>query len=161
MEIALRRQFAFLFDTDMEAEQKEYEGTIPQALMLINGRLLNEGCRAMPGTAVDAVLQLPAPQQRIEALYLRTLGRKPSAAEMKHWLAFVSAPPQQIEQRAQAPQPSAPLAFDARFRQGKNPAGGNAEVALLERQSGAAANVQPWEDLFWALLNCSEFQFNH
>jgi len=161
MEIALRRQFAFLFDTDMEAEQKEYEGTIPQALMLINGRLLNEGCRAMPGTALDAVLQLPTPQQRIEALYLRTLGRKPSAADMKHWLAFVSAPPQQMGQRAQAPQPSAPLAFDARFRQSRNPAGGNAEVALFERQSGAGANVQPWEDLFWALLNCSEFQFNH
>src|SRR5258708_119467 len=34
----LNRQFTFLFDTDEENEQKAFEGTIPQALMLLNGK---------------------------------------------------------------------------------------------------------------------------
>ncbi|MGC8667244.1 MAG: DUF1549 and DUF1553 domain-containing protein [Chthonomonadales bacterium] len=146
MEFALRRQFAFLFDTDMEAEQKEFEGTIPQALMLINGRLVNEGSRVIPGTALSAVLQLPAPKQRIEALYLRTLGRPPTSVETQQWLEFVSAPLPHAGHRSAAPR----LIGDRGNRRSENlPAG------------GSDAEAHRWEDLFWALLNCSEFQFNH
>ena len=41
----LRKQFNFLFDVDEEAHKESYEGTIPQALMLMNGRSVNQTTR--------------------------------------------------------------------------------------------------------------------
>lgn len=161
LEFALRRQFAFLFDTDMEAEQKEFEGTIPQALMLINGRLTNEGSRANPGAALGAVLQLPSPTQRIEALYIRTLGRPPVPDEMKYWLNFVSgSASRQERQAAKLPPSAAPHSPASGIGSGTNRAAAERPV-VFHTVEADNVQVQKWEDLLWALLNCSEFQFNH
>jgi hypothetical protein len=166
--MGLLRQFVFLFDTDENMEQKSFEGTIPQALMLLNGQLLNRGVSAIPGMALTNVLQANASDaQKVEMLYLRTLSRRPSAEETKHWLAFLNEPREVIA----TPPPNEPP-FAGRFRPGGQlpPPGqgfprrpmGDPLRALGARFAGQQTpKMQAFEDLFWALLNSSEFIFNH
>lgn len=110
----LRNLVTFLFDVDEEAEPGEFEGTVPQALLLMNGPLINAGASALPGTALTEILaDKGSDESKIEQLYLRTLSRRPTGAETVRWASYVSA--------------------------------------------GRPA----YEDLFWALLNSSEFQMRH
>jgi hypothetical protein len=105
----LRNAVTFLFDVDEEEEQTDYDGTVPQALMLMNGALANSGA------TLGEVFAMPlSDEKKIEALYLRTLSRRPSAGELQRF---------------------APMVRD-RKKQG-------------------------YEDVFWALLNSSEFGFRH
>ena len=172
MKANVQRQFSFLFDVDEEFEQKEFEGTIPQALLLLNGALTNRGVGPIPGTALNDVLAMPGGDEaRIESLYLRTVSRKPTPAETARWTAFLNAPreavieqpsagPQQLSRREQRQA--------ARPKQGKKPgAGGGADpfnrlgAGPRARSAGSSPREQAYEDLFWALLNSSEFMFNH
>ncbi len=172
MKAAVQRQFTFLFDVDEEFEQKEFEGTIPQALLLLNGGITNRGVIPIPGAALSDVLAMPGGDEaRIESLYLRTVSRNPTAIEMSRWIAFLNAPREIVHpgppsvpdtftrrelRQASRPQPGkkagAPGGFDALSRIGSGPLARN--VTVLPRQ-------QAYEDLFWALLNSSEFMFNH
>jgi hypothetical protein len=109
----LKQLFNFLFAVDEDSTTDVFSGTLPQALFALNGELVNSAIGAKKPT-LSNVLALPlSDEQRIAALYLRTLSRPPSASELKHWIPFV--------------------------------------------QKGSGA----WEDLFWALLNSSEFTFHH
>jgi hypothetical protein len=114
----LRKQFDFLFDVDEESHGATFEGTIPQALMLMNGQAVNRTTRVGRQGALLKVLAMPtSDERRVEALYLRTVSRRPTADESKAALE-----------------------------------------AIPERGAGRQA---AFEDLFWALLNSSEFVFNH
>lgn len=67
-----------------------YEGTIPQALMLMNGRAVNQTLRVGRAGALLKVLGTPETDElRIETLYLRTISRRPTAQELKTALALV------------------------------------------------------------------------
>jgi hypothetical protein len=131
--LQLRNLVAFLFDTDEEAEPNEFEGTVPQALLLINGPLINAGASALPTTALADILAMPVGDEaKIEQLYLRTLSRRPSAAETARWVAYLHAPRE---------------VFDV-----KKPG---------LRQYAGTPVTQAYEDLFWALLNSSEYEMRH
>lgn len=146
----IQKQFTFLFDVDEEAEQKEYEGTIPQALMLLNGNLLNSSVSPLPGTALAEVLASPSTDaQKIESLYLRTLSRLPTVKETQRWIQFVNAP--------------RPLAQTTTTQENSRRRGGGDPFARLNgRLEGVTSpKQQAYEDLFWVLLNSSEFIFNH
>lgn len=153
-----RRQFATLFEVDEEEAGDDFDGTIPQALMLLNGRLTNLGSSAVPGSALASVLAASSDDEaRIRALYLRTLSRPPSPDEVARWKAFLSEPREVVR----SPGPPEP----AGKAKGK---GNKAQVdpfVKLDRRKGGAgagdAHRQAFEDLFWALLNSSEFFFNH
>jgi len=162
LRFALERQFTFLFDVDEEQEQKEFEGTIPQALLLLNGSLVNRAATPIPGTALAQALALPGSDaEKIESLYLRVLSRKPTPAEVKRWTAFVNAPRDVImSEPAGAAGPwerLRPLAGQgARRRPPGDP------LALMARRLApvpATPKSQAYEDLLWALLNSSEFAF--
>lgn len=88
------KQFSFLFDVDEEVDDKGYEGTIPQALFLLNGRATNDGARAVPGSAVATVLAMSGDESqdpaRIRSLYLRILSREPSKDETTTWITFLT-----------------------------------------------------------------------
>jgi len=114
----IRKQFTFLFDIDEESHPASYEGTIPQALMLMNGRQVNQTMRVGRQGALLKILGTPEDDEhRVDALYLRTVSRHPTPDEQKAALALV---------QVRGPQ-----------------------------------RHQAFEDLFWALLNSSEFVFNH
>jgi hypothetical protein len=162
VKFAIQRQFSFLFEVDEEFEQKEFEGTIPQALLFLNSSLVNSGSSAIPGTALAEVMAMEGDDARkIESLYLRALSRKPTPAELKRWVAFVNAP------REAAITETAPAQMGReRLRRLPNPP---RRVGGIDPLEGAGRLMtgeqtpkqQAYEDLFWALLNSSEFHFIH
>jgi hypothetical protein len=170
LKLLMKRQFTFLFDTDEEAEEKEFEGTIPQALMLLNSSITNRTVSPIPGTALAEVMALSGGDaQKIEALYLRTLSRKPTPTELKKWTAFVNAPRDviitdnpvvnegPIGRRGRPMPPISPGQGPNRRNQAQDPL-----ARLGGRLAGSTdPKVQAYEDVFWALLNSSEFMFNH
>jgi hypothetical protein len=100
-------------------------GTIPQRLLLMNGELVKE--RTQPNPLLSATSRIAGlasdPATQIEAAYLTTLSRRPSAEELAH--------------------------FVARFE----------DVAPDARNREARALVL--EDLYWTLVNSTEFSWNH
>jgi hypothetical protein len=163
--LQLERQFQFLFDVDEEFEQKDFEGTIPQALMLLNGGLVNSSVRPIPGTALAEVQGMQASdEEKITSLYLRTLSRNPTTTELKRWVAFVNAPRNTVNGGRMAP---AGGKAGGGGNGGKKAGAPNTGFNPLQRASNQLQRAestpkdQAYEDLFWALLNSSEFLFNH
>ncbi|MER3414632.1 MAG: hypothetical protein C4297_00250 [Gemmataceae bacterium] len=74
------RTFTVNFGDD-EGNEVTYNGTIIQALMLMNGRELNDAIKARPGSTVQRALTLP-PSRRVHYLFLAALSRPPEAAEL-------------------------------------------------------------------------------
>lgn len=134
------RQYVFLFDVDEEDDTPDYAGNVSQALALLNGALVAQGSRALPASALaEAASGDGTDAQKIERIVLRVLGRKPTPAELERWTAYVAAPP--------APSATA-----------KKPLGGPFD-RLANKKSDP--KLAAYEDLFWAMLNSSEFVFNH
>ena len=97
--------FDFLFSIDEEAAPPaDFAGSIQQALLFLNGRLVNRAAAAVPGMTLAGILDFPADDAlKIEALYLRTLSRKPTPAETARWVAYVDAPREVVaENKGQA-----------------------------------------------------------
>ena len=69
----------------------DYKGGIPQALMLMNGKLTADATSLDASRTLRAVVEAPflAPQAKIETLYLATLSRKPTEKEMDFLLKHV------------------------------------------------------------------------
>jgi hypothetical protein len=123
LKLQLQRDVTFLFDVDeSDSDDDTFTGTVPQALMLMNGQLVNRGVRPIPGSTLAEAESLPVDAARIRLLYLRALSRLPRPDELEAWTR---------------------LPVDS--------------AAMPARQ----ARRQAYQDLFWALLNSSEFQFNH
>ncbi|MDB4996990.1 MAG: hypothetical protein JWM74_4422, partial [Myxococcaceae bacterium] len=85
----IRKQLAFLFDVDEETDHHdEFDGTITQALLLMNGKIMGRAIERNGGTLTD-VLALSGDEARVRALYLRTLSREPSPEELAQATTFV------------------------------------------------------------------------
>jgi hypothetical protein len=150
----VKQRYGFLFDVDEEADAGDYEGTIAQALALLDGGVTATGASVLPGGALADILAMPGDDAaKLEALYVRTLSRLPDRDEVQRWTAYIAE-----SQTTPAPPPSP--------RGGKK--GGKAEqpdpLRGLERRAGsekADARARAYEDVLWALLNSSEFVLNH
>ena len=168
----LQRALTFVFNTDEEeSEQKEFEGTIPQALLLLNGSLTNNGVVPIPGTALSEVMAMPEDADRIDSLYMRALSRKPTADETRKWTEFVNAK-RDVAITGPPPAQRPPLRLAPIRQPGQKPAGGpqgqspagpgaGARMAVRVGMGRQSPKLQAYEDMFWALLNSSEFSFNH
>ena len=144
----LVRQYAFLFDVDETDDVPDYSGTVTQALSLLNGQLVGQGTRSIPGSALDDVLAKPGDDAaKVDALVLRVLSRKPTDAERSKWVEYV-----QIAMKT--PRPTIPP-----------PRRGGPGAGPLGRLGNKGPPTDPrraaYEDVMWALLNSSEFVFNH
>jgi hypothetical protein len=172
--VRLQRLLTFTFNTDEpESEQKDFEGTIPQALLMLNNGLTNSTVTPIPGSALADVLAMPGSEaDRITSLYLRTLSRRPSAAEIDRWTAFLTAPREVVLAKPGDLPPAAPRPNPAMagkpgqqgMGMGMGRAGNDplARMAVMRnRVSPPTPRQQAYEDMFWALLNSSEFVFNH
>ncbi|MFI5302561.1 MAG: DUF1553 domain-containing protein, partial [Polyangiales bacterium] len=145
--VQLARVWVFLFDVDEELDRDAFEGTISQALTLLNGSLTGSASSAIPGGALaDVMARAGTDADKIELLYLRTLSRRPTSDESALWQKYVSD-----ATAAPAPGPrSKPKGPDPLRR--------------LEVKGAAKprdVRTQAFEDVLWALLNSSEFVFNH
>jgi hypothetical protein len=77
-------QFTLAFGTDEGDETTTFNGTIPQALMMFNGEMIQRATSAEPGSFLHKIatgkLKNPA---RVDHLYMAALARKPTGNEMK------------------------------------------------------------------------------
>ncbi|MFO0612448.1 MAG: DUF1549 domain-containing protein [Polyangiaceae bacterium] len=152
VKLAVRRKVRFVFDDDTESNGADFDGTVQQALFLMNGGLVAIGSSVVPDDALDHLFDAKASDEDIvRELYLRTLSRAPRADELASWKTFLS------EERAfdERPPPDAPPVVKKATKQPTReplPAKRLASRAKTPRQ-------QAVEDMFWALLNSSEFFF--
>lgn len=77
------RQFVVSFGTEENDEANTFEGTVTQALTLMNGPMIQKALETTSGTYLGEVLRTPASEvEKIERLCLAALSRKPSAREL-------------------------------------------------------------------------------
>lgn len=78
------RQFVIAFGTDEGDESTTFNGSIPQALMMMNGDLVKDAISAQKGSFLNTILaETPKDTDRIRRLYLAALGRAPNPKEAK------------------------------------------------------------------------------
>ena len=162
------RKFVFIFDNDEMEEDESFQGTIPQALMLLNGQLVNLGIRARPKGTLGTILQNShSDSERVDWLYLATLSRYPTPEERKECLDYI----QKYGAHKRADENSNPRLYvnaqkNLEIAQANRP---NRERLQQFQQRFANRpgqfeifrNNQAYEDIFWALLNSPEFILNH
>ena len=111
---------------DDEGNEVNFNGTVVQALMMMNGKDINDAiARKEKGAVAQAIFGKSTEKAAIHELYLTALNRPPSDKEYRTIIS--------------------------QFR-------------LLDPRLGRTDYVNPnrrYEDLFWALLNSSEFNTNH
>jgi hypothetical protein len=77
------QQFIIAFGTDENDEATTFNGTIPQALLMMNGQLIEKATSADSGSFLHRVLESDtAPSRKITRLYLATLSRHPHGREL-------------------------------------------------------------------------------
>ncbi len=100
---AWMRQFLFAFANDEAEEGSSFQGTIPQALMMMNGELMQEALSGKPGSFLCEVIQQAgrtgrAPENlMIESLYLGALSRRPTAKELSQSRHYLEAFPDSLQ----------------------------------------------------------------
>jgi hypothetical protein len=84
------REYQFVFSDDEMASADAFSGSVPQALLLLNGGLSNQGVVARSGSSLDRILAANEDTNaRLEGLWLTVYGRSPSADERTLGLAAV------------------------------------------------------------------------
>jgi hypothetical protein len=81
---AALREYEFVFADDEMADADGFSASVPQALLLLNGGLTNEGVVARSGGSLDQILTASSDtDERLEDLWLTVYGRKPGADELE------------------------------------------------------------------------------
>ncbi|MCH2373633.1 MAG: DUF1549 and DUF1553 domain-containing protein [Planctomycetes bacterium] len=87
---ALRAQFATVFGHDPSTPAEEIDGSVQQALWMMNSPLVALGTSAHGDTLLSRLLErLPNDEDVLGELYLRVLSRRPSETEMATCLRYV------------------------------------------------------------------------
>jgi hypothetical protein len=77
------RQFVVAFNTDENDESTTFNGTIPQALMMMNGDLIQDAVSIKKGSFLRRVLEEKGPDsKKIRRLYFSALSRAPTRKEI-------------------------------------------------------------------------------
>lgn len=81
---AALKEYTFVFSDDEMANADAFSGAVPEALLLLNGALTNQGVVARPGSSLDRILgDHDDVDARLIALWLTVYGRVPSDAELE------------------------------------------------------------------------------
>jgi hypothetical protein len=124
-------QFVMAFGTDDGGEATTFNGTIPQALMMFNGELIQNATDAKNGSFLWSLVNSNLkPQQQIEYLFLAGLARRPTKDE-------IAIANQLLIARATS---------------------GRGKKQPID---AAAATIAALQDIWWAVLNSNEFIINH
>ena len=85
------QKFLFLLDNGEMEEIEAFNGTVPQALMMINGNMVNDSASyGERGSFVNYVLEKwRAPADRLEYIYLNVLSRLPTAKEKTYFQRYM------------------------------------------------------------------------
>lgn len=86
----LEGQFVKEFHFDPSTKPEEVEGSIPQALLLMNNPIINQKIEAKTGNILSYILRAyPDNRKALHIVYLRTLARHPSDSELLRCLSHV------------------------------------------------------------------------
>lgn len=83
------RQFLFTFGNDEGEEVTSFQGTIPQALMMMNGELMQDALSGKPGSFLAECVEAAGKQSRapaaymVDQIYLAALSRHPTPREVQ------------------------------------------------------------------------------
>lgn len=125
------RQFVVAYNTDENDEAMTFEGSIGNALSLMNGPLIEKALDLSPGSFLgEVVRQRSSEADKIRSLCLATLSRLPDPAELTTMRKLLR---------------------DAATSTGDN----------SSSPGNGANPVAAYQDLFWALLNSNEFASIH
>lgn len=178
-------RFIIALATDEKQESAAFENTVPQALMMINGQFLNQAISGQRGGALsDIARNGMSEKEKVRQLFLRTVAREPDQWEYDNftkylrgqWNGVTLAIGKEVfkttvlNPAAARARPGglAGVGFDILMSKNRshNPYGvfgvfgSAASAAEKKRKENVQANVQRFEDLFWALVNSSEFIYN-
>jgi hypothetical protein len=88
--VGLESQFKQEFEFDPSLKADEVEGSIAQALMLMNNPTINQRLKAEGTNLLGRILKsYPTDDQALRILYLRTLARKPTDAEAQRCREYI------------------------------------------------------------------------
>ncbi len=100
---AWMRQFLFAFANDEAEESTSFQGTIPQALMMMNGDLMNTALSGKPGSFLAEVIEQASHQGRapdaymVNSIYLAALSRPATAKELSLARQYLAAYPDSLQ----------------------------------------------------------------
>jgi len=88
-----REQFVARMNESTTETPADFKGGIPQALMLMNGKLTADATSLEASRTLRAVVEAPflSNEQKIETLYLAAITRKPRAEELEFLKAHVAS----------------------------------------------------------------------
>ncbi|MDA0586881.1 MAG: DUF1549 domain-containing protein [Planctomycetota bacterium] len=143
------RQFVQTFGTDENDESSSFNGTIPQALLLMNGQLMNNALSGGRGSLISKVLA--------SADGKLTDGETPPLKSARaRQLAALRA--------AKAQGQNIPAKIETLFLVALARKPSDAEMNAFNevyRNSNYSDQTQGLQDVFWAVLNSNEFIINH
>ncbi|MFO0851541.1 MAG: DUF1549 domain-containing protein [Gemmataceae bacterium] len=159
---------------DDEGNELSFNGTIVQALLMMNGRELNDEVTGRGATVVRQVAEKYAaggvtnPAKVLDELFLMTLSRRPTAderAKLTGILTRGAVLPGETPRPAPAAPPAAKTgpaakAGKAAPPQAKKPGKSVAGPGGVILPTGPN-DLTFYQDVFWALLNTNEFMLNH
>src|SRR5690349_854048 len=90
------RQFIFAFANDEGDEGSTFQGTIPQALMMMNGNLMEQAVGCKPGSFLYDLYQRARGQRApvlymVNHIYLAALSRTPTSRELAATQRFIES----------------------------------------------------------------------
>jgi hypothetical protein len=97
------RQFLFAFGNDEGDEATTFQGTIPQALMMMNGELMNDALSGTPGSFLASCLEQAEAQPHgpetylVNQIYLAALSRYPSRKEVQQAGRYFASYPDSLQ----------------------------------------------------------------
>jgi hypothetical protein len=97
------RQFLFAFANDEAEESTSFQGTIPQALMMMNGELMQTALSGKPGSFLCEVITQAERQTRspeahmVDSIYLAALSRHPSPKELTRAREYLGSYPDSLQ----------------------------------------------------------------
>ncbi|HEY3787905.1 MAG TPA: DUF1553 domain-containing protein [Urbifossiella sp.] len=151
----LVRQFG-----DDEGNELSFNGTIVQALLMMNGTELNgEIGVGRGGNTSNLITELlkktrSSPTAMYDELFLATLNRRPTKEEIIK-LNAVRGGTVKVPLGTPAPKGTTPKTTAPKGPKSVGPA------SVFAPSAGATGDVAFYQDVFWALLNTSEFMINH
>jgi len=121
--------------SDSNSAPTDRQTSVLQALSLMNGELINDATGLQSSRTLAGILDYPGfdNSRRIEALFLATLNRRPRPEELENFVAYV----------------------DSQTASEVSDAQDSDEKLRTEKRNKAVS------DVFWTLLNSSEFSLNH
>ena len=91
------QQFVQAFGTDDGEESNSFDGTIPQALMMMNGELVKDAVSVKSGSLLGDLLSGKGDEsKKIQRLYMMALGRMPSRPEIGAAQKYFNSNPDQL-----------------------------------------------------------------